>query len=250
MAESIINIGDRIEIYRAGGTNSEEKHYASQLLDFPDTNKANISMPIENGHVVPLTPGIRYEICFFTKMGMFRCKAIITERFKTENIYMLTVEFLTGLEKFQRRQYFRLACIKDVYYRAYTENEEKLEKSLENRNYHSPEERKLWENALSTAKNDFTLGTISDLSGGGLRFGANHTYEKNTTLIVRFEIKDEGVSKVLELKARVVASEKSSNPNWMYENRMEFIEIDGKTRETLVKYIFNEERQQRKRTIN
>lgn len=248
MAESIINTGDKIEIYKAGGDPSKDKRYVSRLIDLLDGNKANILMPIDAGKIILLPVGVRYDICFFTKNGMYQCKALIVDRFKSENIYMLTVQFLTGLEKFQRRQYFRLSCIMDVYYRAFSEEEQKLMDALKNEQYRSVEERDLWKKALEENAERMNQGTINNLSAGGIRFGSKHCFEKDSTIIVRFDISENGVPKELEFKARVISSERSTNPNYHYETRVEFQDVDSKTREMLVKYIFNEERKQRQRS--
>ena len=60
----IVEIGDRISLVKIERHNvkTNDKKYVSQLLDFVDSDKAIISVPMENGRVIPLSVGTKYEL--------------------------------------------------------------------------------------------------------------------------------------------------------------------------------------------
>ncbi len=249
MTEGIISIGNKIDIYKASEKDDSSAHkvYVSQLLDLLEGNKANIAIPIENGHVVPLSVGIRYVLCFYTAKGMFQCKALVTERFVTDNIYIATVQFLTDFEKFQRRQFYRLACALNIKYHVVTDEEQRLGDRIDKKRYSTLRERDIMLLQLDELESDTKPAIASNISGGGIRFGSQEKIEKDSKLILSFILDDEGKVTNMRIKGRVVASEKVVNKNVVYENRIEFIDLDNVTREFIVKYIFNEERRQRRK---
>ncbi len=249
MTEGIISIGNKIDIYKASDKDDTSAHkvYVSRLLDLPEENKADIAIPIENGHVVPLSVGVRYVLCFYTTKGMFQCKALVTERFVVDNIHTATVQFLTDFEKFQRRQFYRLACALNIKYHIVTDEEQRLEERIKNEGYSNLRERDILILQIDELEADTKPAIASNISGGGIRFGSQEKIEKDSKLILSFVLEDESKVTNMKIKGRVVASEKAINKNVVYENRIEFIDLDNTTREFIVKYIFNEERRQRRR---
>ena len=59
----VVEIGDRISMIQIERHNVKvsDKTYVSQLLDFVEDDKAIISVPMENGRIVPLSIGTKYE---------------------------------------------------------------------------------------------------------------------------------------------------------------------------------------------
>lgn len=46
--------------------------------------------------------------CFYTKGGMYNCTAVVKKRYRKENLYLLRIVITSGLQKFQRREFFRI----------------------------------------------------------------------------------------------------------------------------------------------
>ena len=69
--------------------------------------------------------------------------------------------------------------------------------------------------------------------------------EKFQGLITEIQYKDD--KKIYGLNARVIYSQSLTNHAGKYEHRVEYKNINGKVREDLIKYIFDEERRQRKK---
>ena len=81
MANEVIQIGNKIEMklvskHMQNGEASEA--YISQFLQWADdTNVAVIAIPTYKGHLVPLRVDEVYELEFFTRNGLYRCKGKI-----------------------------------------------------------------------------------------------------------------------------------------------------------------------------
>jgi c-di-GMP-binding flagellar brake protein YcgR len=248
MIKDIVAIGDKLELRRLSSENATSgrgKVYVSQLLDLIDNDKAIIAMPIEKSHIVPLSVGEKYTISFYTGKGLYQCNAIIFNRYKIKQIYVLEVQFISGIEKNQRRQYFRLSCIVDTLYHVITREEIVLEKKYNNTAYiDDTEKNKDYEN-LEELKKVWYEGTITDLSGGGAKFVSNRAHEPGENIILSISLGINAENK--KVPSKIVASAKMLNRAGFYEHRVQFTDINREDREAVIKFIFAEERRQRKR---
>lgn len=248
MVRDIATIGDRLELKRLNFDNTTSgrgKVYVSQLLDFINNDMAIIATPIEKGHIVPLSAGEKYTVSFFNSKGPYQCNAIILDRYKIKHIYVLKVQFISEIEKNQRRQYFRLSCIVDMLYHVISKEEIILENKISNTTYIDDIEKdKDFEN-LEVLKKMWYAGTITDLSGGGARFVSNRIHElgENVILSVNFNIKAENK----KISSKIIDSTKMLNRAGFYEHRVQFTDIKREDREAIIKFIFAEDRRQRKR---
>ena len=144
MKENVINIGDKVEMYRISAqveNNDVRRQYLSRVLDYMEDDQIKLAMPMEGGRMIPLTVGDMYEVCFYTSNGLFQARMEIVDRYKENNIFMLVGEFRSDLEKCQRRQYYRLEKIIDIDYRNYTREEEILERRLQLNDFANEEAR-------------------------------------------------------------------------------------------------------------
>ena len=246
MKKQVIQIGDKVEMCKTGIQSKLEgtikKQYVSQVLDYMDGRQIKLSMPMESGRIIPLSIGENYEVCFYTDNGLFQSVVEIKDRYKEENLYVMIGEFTADLEKCQRRQYYRLEQIIDINYRCYTKEEETLEKRLTENNFTSEEVRINCKKILDEFKNKWLMATITDISGGGVRFNSNTLHKSNALLFLRIPIEQNGECQILELKGEVVKSTTLENRRDFYETRVKFIDIDKDEREQIVKFIFAQER--------
>lgn len=221
MIEKLLTIGSKIELrnYRSktAQVSSRERKYASQLMDVKGESKVTISMPTEGGRMVLLEVGERYEIFFYTKNGLYSCVAKVEARYRSKQLILADMVFLTALEKYQRRQYYRLNCILDTSY---------------------------W---LEEVPGVVKKGVIIDISGGGAKFNSAEAYEPGTMLRMKINLPSLLLKSGKEVQAKVISSETLPNKEKMYENRVEFLDVEGDVREAIVKFIFEEERKRRRR---
>ena len=224
-------IGDRIELIHiksAIGRKVSDKKYGSQVLDFDGDRTAKIAMPISEGKVIPLEIDDDYNLCFFTNSGLYQCTAQIKKRYTENRMYVMDVIFLTPLKKFQRRKFYRLDCLFPIRYRIVPKEqfEKKNEAEQDNEN-----EEILWEE-----------GTISDLSGGGIRFHGNVECKKEDLVEIVLPLSLQSGIVPLSLYMKVVSCVHFKGSRVAYETRGEFLNINEKERETVIKYVFEEQR--------
>lgn len=249
MISKFLKIGDKIELKRYSNSDQAEdkpRLYNSQLLDIKDDSLLNIAVPIEGGRIIPLEIGGRYELRFITASGIYICKAEISNRCKQGSLYFLVMAILSELRKDQRRQYYRLEKIRPMdYHKVGGEEAEALDKVMSN-HFANDLERRTIVNKLKEHKEEDKSGTLSNISGGGIKFHSDEELTVGDIIRLRLLL-DDGDAEPLDLFARVVGSEKALNRNMANEHRIEFININRETREKIVKYVFNEERKQRQK---
>lgn len=221
MAEQTLRIGQKIEMTRYLGrakvNDFGANSYVSKLLEIKDPSKVQIAMPFDGGKLMLLDLGDKYNLYFYTQYGLYHCVAQVDARFRQQQLYIADMVFVSELEKFQRRQYYRLQCLIEMQYKREGVEEEKK------------------------------FGTSVDISGGGMRFNSTRQLTPGDTLSIDFMLPIAGNFQMFHLRGRVIASTMLINKDLKYENRVEFVEIDEKQREIIVRYIFEEERKRRKR---
>lgn len=252
MLKDIISIGDKLELKRIRMTTKEEdldqldRIYKSQILDFNGEDTAVISMPIEKGRVIPLFVGDKYSIRFYTKKGLFQCKAIITERSNVNNIYTLTVQFTSEMEKYQRRQFYRLECVLDTNYSILSEPELNILQKLHKGAYKDDKEKLELQNTFDSIEKKWLKGSVVDISGGGARFISEYCHEHGNMIQMKIDFNSYGLRNTL-IKAMIITSENLVNRLGFYEHRIQFRDIQKDEREAIIKFIFEEERRRRKK---
>lgn len=224
MISSIITLGDKITLQKA----DEEKQYVSSVLDLEQEELLHIGMPMENSQIIPLDLEEEYQICFYTKRGLYQCYGEVIDRYKEGTLLVVVIKMITELERFQRRKYYRIEKILDIKYRVLLEEEE-------DEPYNCLEEE-LYEKAV-----------LTDISGGGVRFHSSQFHQKNTKIIVKITLDTSQGERDYALRATIVACEEMIHRPGIYENRAEFYEINVSEREAIIKFVFEEERKQRRR---
>ncbi len=241
MLSNVLKIGDKVELTKVQAAQSEasirKKVYVSQIYEVVDETRVKIGMPIENGHIVALSPNTRLDACFYTGKGLYHGRVVVVERMRENNIYVMVVELQYELKKFQRRQYYRLNCTMDLLHRPMDEDEQELfiNKGI------APDEDKI---------NGFCGGIALDFSGGGIRFISQEKYNKEDLIVVRLKISYEDEYKIYSVVARVISSAPARNGRNNIENRVEFVDLNSKVREEIIRYIFREERKQRQKSLD
>ncbi|MCI8308150.1 MAG: flagellar brake protein [Lachnospiraceae bacterium] len=252
MDYSGLGIGNKINMVRMEdslGIKTKPKQYVSQLLDIDVEKKiGKISMPIENKVIVPLELGDIYKIVIYTSKGLYQCMSKILKRYKENSLYVLDIQFVGKLEKYQRRQYYRLICDMTVAHRPQSEKEVRLQDKLVADDFQSPEEKQECIDELSNMVFEWENGRVVDISGGGIKFNSPVKYENDDIIVLK--ITAAGLSgEECIVNLRVIQSAKKESPSGrMFEIRGEFVDINNVMRENLIKYIFEEQRRIIKKT--
>lgn len=237
--------GDKIELTHkksAWGQKLSERKFGSQVLDFDGVRVVKISMPIYESKVIPLEVGDDYELCFFTNSGLYQCKGRVQKRYTENRVYVSDILLLSDLHKFQRRKFYRLDCMLSVKYRQISDVEKILMESLRRDVFSTEEEKRQCEEALDNIPKDWEEGTISDLSGGGMRFHTKSELSKGKELEVMLPLSLQSGMVVLKVYLQVIACVYYEGSRIAYEVRGEFHNIKDSEREIVVKYVFEEQR--------
>lgn len=232
--------GDKIELteIRSEETadengNIERKVYRTRVYDIVSEDEIKVTMPIEKGKLVLLPVDGEYDLCFYTANGLYQCYSRVSDRYKSNNVYILCLELTTNLRKFQRREYYRLNCILNMKCR-----------QLEDKEYEDMMTR-----PVQFYNTDLTLqdGIIVDISGGGARFISREKYEKDTKILFRFSLTTGATPTSYSIMGRILLSDVIEGREGEFENRVQFINMNVDEREGIIRYIFEEERKIRHR---
>jgi len=255
MANDVIQIGSKIEMRAVAKRTftleqEEPEIYISQFMHWEDVNVASIAVPTYKSHLVPLRVGDVYELQFYTKGGLYRCRGKIVKRTKTsDNMAVAEVRFVSALEKFQRRQFYRMNCIIPLTYSVLTDVQQELYK--EKKKCLTLEQKLVVEQKLEAQEMEFLKGTVLDISGGGIRFNSPAQQEAGDIMLLQPALPEVLRKKIPFLFGRIVACSRIPNKEpAMYDNRVEFVEITSAEQEQIITYIFKVEREKRKREVD
>jgi len=233
--DSRIAIGDKLELTKietrlSVNPDKESTIYVSKVLDESQNGEYLVSMPTQEGNIVPLGVGQEFYATFYSKSGLLRCGVEITGRYKQGPLFFMEITQTTALEKIQRREYFRFPYNCPIKYRIIEDREKELiEKGIPYK-----EEEMIWKN-----------GVILDLSGGGIHFVSSVQEEKNSFVQVCFEITEGSKRETIYAFADLLRSEKNMNNPGMYNNHVMFCRMGKDMREKIIRFIFDAQRRQR-----
>ena len=236
MISKYVNVGDRIDIEsvsRSGlpGT-TEKKTYRSQVFDIESEDRIKVAMPMEQGRVVLLPVDVEYNLCFYTPSGLYQCLGRVAERYKSDKLFVLVMELTTDIRKYQRREYYRLNCVLDM--KSTMINQKDVSEFSEKVHF------------IDTDLT-FDNGTMVDISGGGARFISRVKYPKDSNILFTFDLFVNDALTSYKLLGKVLLSQEIQNKPGEYEHRIMFVNIMNDDRESIIKYIFEEERKIRRR---
>ena len=227
--------GDKIDINFLHQNNG--KTYKSGVFDFLGDNELEITMPTDEGKMVMFNIGFECQFYFYTSKGLYTCEAVITNRYKKDNFYLLATKIKTGLKKFQRREFFRLECMIDFAYYKISKEVAKLETTEE-----------LFEEIVNPEYIELKgLGRTKDLSGGGLRFTTMEELEVGSKILTVIRLSNERIDQMFYLVTDIVACDPAEKVQglWIARGKFEFKNI--KDRVLIIRYVFEEDRMKRKR---
>lgn len=237
MLSKLVMDGDKVELRSLEHVFAKEeekiKTYSTRVYEVLSDDRVEIMMPMEKTKLILLPIDGEYELCFYTTQGLYQCYARIYDRYKSNNVYVLALELTSNLRKHQRREYFRFSCVLDM--RARELKKEEVD-------------------SLSTQRPILVPGLplrrslICDISGGGMRFITDIVYEEDSYVYCTFPLTIDGISKDIEVVAKILTAREVPNRNGEFEHRAQYVNIERDLREEIIKFIFEEERRIRRNT--
>lgn len=235
MLSKFIKPGCRVELRAINRIFEEseeaiQKVHVSQVYDVISEDRMEITMPMEKTKLVLLPVDGEYDAVFYGE-NVYQCSLRIIDRYKTNNVYILVVEMISNLRKYQRREYYRFSCALDMSAR---ELEEEEIKAIEQR-----------KNIFLNQKLPLKHSVIVDISGGGLRFMSEQRYELESLIYCTYHLVIGGKSRECELVGKILAVKELENKKGTYEHRVQYVNMGVNERENIIRYIFEEERKNR-----
>lgn len=175
----------------------------------------SVGAPFNNGEIVPLREGTKVKLTFWDEAAAYSFEGKIMQRIAVP-IPLFILELPDSVVKVQRRNYVRVPALYQVSFRSVTKE------------------------GLS----DTQIGTLLDLSGGGMRFLTKERVEKNSLLYVGLMLP------IGELKTpvRVCRAEKLDDSK-NYKVSVEFNDISERERDRVIRCVFDIQRAMRKKGL-
>ena len=198
--------GDRAEIYP-----SKEKlsgrFYVSQVEALIPDSGVLLRAPVSYGQTVKLPASEEYSVIFFTDKGMFSYEA----RIAGFSGGFMRLSLTSAGERVQRRGFFRFNCLLPLKFQI---------KGGEPKAYLD--------------------GVIKDIGGGGFKCVANAEMDERLEIKAVIMLRDE----LLRLNAKILHRLRLPEADFKYQYRAEFLGITQEEQDKIIRYIFNEERNQ------
>lgn len=212
---------------------NSQKVYYSSVHEILSEDSMEIIMPMEQTKLILLPVDSEYDMVIYGATGLYQCFVRIIDRYKSNNVYILVVELTSNLRKYQRREYYRFSCALEMCAR-----------NLEKEEVAALEEKVPY---ILQPGLPLKRSVIVDISGGGLRFISEQKYDTDSLILCSYYLLTNGTKKLYEVVGKVLAVRKLDNRPDTYEHRVQYYNLDVDTREMIIKFIFEEERKERKR---
>lgn len=252
--EGILSTGDKVTIIitqqYAQEQNGGEKaqRYLSSIYDVKEDGTLVMDIPVLQRRLVTLSTGLRYTFIFTVEdrshdKSFYISEGEITNRYHQGNFFLMDARLSVPLKKFQRREYYRLECsLKSIGVALGDDFDPK--QIIDAGQF-----------LLDHIRDGYQVahGTISNISGGGALLLTNEDFRDAKYILMRvifYSDDDEehhnDEDDTMELLAKIL--EKTYNENSKkYSYRLMFVFKNPRFRERIIKYVFDEQRRQRKK---
>lgn len=205
-----IEIGKRIKIVKKS---KDDDYLASQVLDIIEEKYIVISGPIKRSDFIFIHKDDLIELYYTVKdKGIFSYTAKVISR-EFSPVYTLKTERVSKINKIQQREHYRLLIGLPV------EKEHEIYINGKKEIYKEQCEAK-------------------DISGGGMRIYSNYKHKLDDEIYCKIKIEDE----IININALVKRVEEIDTFDFEYSLGVSFLEIEELSRDTIISYIFEQQR--------
>lgn len=241
MLTKVAKEGDRVELTPverrtkiASDVHEETVVYSTKISSITSEDSIELLMPMEKTKLILLPVDEEYNMIVYTASGLYQCFVRVDDRYKSGSLYLVSVELISNLRKYQRREFYRFSCALEMCSR--TLEKEEID-AIEKKN-------PLF---LQPGK-PLKRSVIVDISGGGIRFMSNQKYETGSMLYISYNLITQSSRKQYEIVGKVLSVNELANRPGAYEHRVQYVNIDEAVREEIIRFIFEEERRNRRKS--
>ncbi|MFZ5352061.1 MAG: flagellar brake protein [Bacillota bacterium] len=215
--ERNFSIGDKIHIQLMN--NYDNHQYTSQIAEIHGNNVFDAVIPIYKGRIIYIKNDALIDIVVPRGEAIYEFRAKIVNKLFGK-IPLLRLEVVSEIRKIQRRNYFRLKFIQNIYVRKVINIKEK-------------------------EFGERITGSMLDISGGGLCFTC--TEELDDRDVVELSMNLNNIK--LLLLGKIVRKSYTANPVAPYTYGVQFENITEIQRNEIMKFIFEEQRKLAKKGL-
>lgn len=217
----IYNVGDKVAIMY------NKQEYVSKILRIGGEEELVIYIPVNNGVNLRMIDDKDYCIVFYHKEGLYKAKVVLSDVYTEDGIDVYELELTSEIERYQRREYYRIDYFCDIEYRI-------LEISDDNGN-------------MIRYQGEWTKAKLSNISGGGMKFTSEEGIDTAKRVFLKFALGEGTNRNLYNCLANVVLVSKKDISKKLYEYRVSFSDIEESARENIIKFVFEEERRNRRK---
>ncbi len=244
--KTVFEVGNKTTIQLIRRANSllvsdnESPVYPSQIMYIDSQYDLRITVPSDK-YMKPVLMGIGdlYIIRFYTKLGFYQCHCVVQSIGKENNVIFASIRLASDMEKYQRREYFRLEYMADIEFFKPTKDQEKMYEELKNC---SDAKRKLLLEQIKEEDIVMNKGIIQDISGGGIRFSSPYRFEEGDPLIMFPDIR-QLKDTIPYLFGHIVLTKESNSDSLIIESKLKFYNLSKEEREKIITFVFAAERE-------
>ena len=252
MATYSISIGDKVDIIRQAyirKDTGEPDTLGSKVIDVIDEVTFKLTMPMNKTITIPLEIGEESYMYFYTTYGILAARTVVSERFFEGSIAVMIIKLITELEKTQRRQYYRLQCSIEARVHVLTEEEKRGLNDFIGESRVVLANKSRYIDIVAENTDIWEECTVIDLSGGGVKYLSDKERHKGELVILSIVLKIGEESKEYFLLMNVISIFRTSTESIKYEIRTKFIALREAARDAIVRFVFEEERRNRRKDL-
>lgn len=212
-----LSVNQRIEVIEKKST------YKSKIQDI-SSDYIMIDLPYASSRYLLLHGGEVIEFYATFENDVVKYKSVILGRKKEQNVYLAVLSVPEIIGKVQRRNFFRLSISLEAAYGVLNDikNNYKLD------------------NIPDAVLNSLKKTTTVDLSGGGVKIITEKYIKQDSKILITLNLPKE-----IRLICSAIRCD-YNNINKNYRTALSFMNIDERTRDIIIKFIFEKSREQTK----
>jgi c-di-GMP-binding flagellar brake protein YcgR len=236
--EKVLKPGIPLELlsrkYKFDDEEANDHKLASSIHDITDERRIVVTNPTIKTRLIPVHAGERYNAYFFASK-IYTAPVTVVKSRADGNFRVVDLEITGSLERFERRQYYRLETTIDVRFLVLTaENAKEFQAAVkEGRLLQMP---------------GFEMGTTLDISGGGIRFASRKDIPKDAMVITHMVATMPSKEKKNYIfLGKIIETTPVMGQRGNFNHRMKFVDMKQEAREEFVRFIFEWERERLKK---
>ncbi|MDA8233825.1 MAG: PilZ domain-containing protein [Clostridia bacterium] len=179
-----------------------------------------LGAPMEGGRPVPMPPGTKIRVNYYDDNATYTFDSSVIER-NMGTLLQISIDRPTSIKRTQRRNFVRINTKLPVSYNII--NDEMSEAAI------------------------FQQGITLDISGGGIRFQTSVFLPEGTVVELKVDIQGHGQISALGKVIRTISSGEKEKKSYLIG--VQFMIIEEKDRDKIIRHIFDKQRELRQRGL-